>query len=550
MNTSIFEVTLIYRIGAPEQVRATSTRTPVSQRVDIWSFGTVLSIAATWVVLGHDGIQQYERLRSNAISELRVRKAAGQKLSVPKDDHSFHNGKGVLPEVLHWHDYLRKTKRSSDTVTSLVLRLVEEKLLRERPEDRYTSSELCDELEKLLNTARHQYKMQSDNESSREIHPVVLEALLSVEREREEAHTSSGTAKTSLGGSATGEVKSTSAPKRPQKSSLRRGKASKLEGARQYRTAHRTKVLEETLQESHKSGPRAAPESGSIKRGIPPTVTAALTESPQSIQREFLPSHAGPWTSKLVVPNDNMRNEVHQVNDIMSVPLRISSELLPTDRAVDVQPSISSLETLQHPTSSSRKKTVDYPVKVSDHAGPALAISSSSQAMDISNSTERFYSSSHSLHSPYGSNGVSLNAHGVSSPIDSMYKRSPVNGSLDLTASPSSSSDYTIREEYDIFRTHQRLKSKEKQINPFKRLKKDEYLKDFIKERDIVGCHPYCTHSLRRSVTNIGVDIRYRQWFDNASCMGSSSLCCGDTCNAASWPRRRWARRSLCLLRT
>ncbi|KIW94251.1 uncharacterized protein Z519_05567 [Cladophialophora bantiana CBS 173.52] len=55
--------------GAPELERSPKSKAPdpVSQSIDIWSFGCVFSIAATWVALGYKGILVYERLREDAI---------------------------------------------------------------------------------------------------------------------------------------------------------------------------------------------------------------------------------------------------------------------------------------------------------------------------------------------------------------------------------------------------------------------------------------------------------------------------------------------------
>src|SRR4051794_17382691 len=108
------------------------TLSGVSKSIDAWSFGCVLSVAATWIVLGFQGLRQYERLRQLS--------PANNTSSHPLD--RFHNGIQVLPEVGKWHDYLRGHLRSSDTTTELVLELVETRLLQADPATRYNMKKL------------------------------------------------------------------------------------------------------------------------------------------------------------------------------------------------------------------------------------------------------------------------------------------------------------------------------------------------------------------------------------------------------------------------
>lgn len=57
--------------GAPERhAGIIKTLDPVAQTIDIWSLGCVFSIAATWVVLGYQGIRQYNWMREKAISKI------------------------------------------------------------------------------------------------------------------------------------------------------------------------------------------------------------------------------------------------------------------------------------------------------------------------------------------------------------------------------------------------------------------------------------------------------------------------------------------------
>ncbi|KAI1804229.1 hypothetical protein F4811DRAFT_521264 [Daldinia bambusicola] len=116
--------------GAPECDCARSDHPiKVSQKIDTWSFGCVLSVSATWVVLGYPGVVRYHKHRQIAIQKLKKRQAKGENISVPVGDDAFHNGLVVLPEVKEWHDYLRSVSRRSDTITPRILDLVEDTML-------------------------------------------------------------------------------------------------------------------------------------------------------------------------------------------------------------------------------------------------------------------------------------------------------------------------------------------------------------------------------------------------------------------------------------
>jgi len=151
--------------------QADGTLSGVSQAIDAWSFGCVLSVAATWIVLGFQGLRQYERVRQ--LSQ------ANFKDGISSD--RFHDGYVVLPEVAKWHDYLRGHLRPSDTTTELVLALIENKLLRTDPSERHNLEELCMQLQKLSDWAQH--KIQSLGKHSRDTDPLITRALASIEEE-------------------------------------------------------------------------------------------------------------------------------------------------------------------------------------------------------------------------------------------------------------------------------------------------------------------------------------------------------------------------------
>ncbi|CAN9426566.1 unnamed protein product [Alternaria alternata] len=159
---------------APEVSRMeqpNETLSGVSQAIDAWSFGCILSSAATWIVLGPQGLDQYKRFRQLALGNNKDGAALD----------CFHNGSDVLPEVKKWHDYLRGHLRLSDTTTKLVLDLIEHKLLRADPAVRHTMGDLCVKLEELSNAAER--RIQTLPKLSSDIDPVTTMALYKIEEE-------------------------------------------------------------------------------------------------------------------------------------------------------------------------------------------------------------------------------------------------------------------------------------------------------------------------------------------------------------------------------
>ncbi|KDN66944.1 hypothetical protein CSUB01_09145 [Colletotrichum sublineola] len=111
----------------------------VSQTSDVWSLGCVLSIAATYVVLGTQGVLIFNQLRREAIFGIT------ENLS-----DAFHDGKTVLAEVRHWHDYLREAARRNDFYTSAVLDMVDNHMLVERC--RWSAKRICQKFEELFDS--------------------------------------------------------------------------------------------------------------------------------------------------------------------------------------------------------------------------------------------------------------------------------------------------------------------------------------------------------------------------------------------------------------
>ena len=138
--------------GAPEYPGR--SQSPVTQAIDIWSLGCVFSLAATWIILGHEGVIQYEEVRQLAINKLiRAQHAhestQSQVLNVSEGDQ-FHDGGNILEAVTNWHKYLRNVLRRTDTITSEVLDLVDEEMLLGLADRRIKASNLCSKLDAIL----------------------------------------------------------------------------------------------------------------------------------------------------------------------------------------------------------------------------------------------------------------------------------------------------------------------------------------------------------------------------------------------------------------
>lgn len=126
-------------LGAPE---CFDSDVPVSQKIDIWSLGCVLSTAATWVVSGFSGIRNFEHRLKIAVLDTGI---GNDRVML-----RFHDGKNVLPEVTKWHKALRRSIRTNDHITGRVLDLIDEHLLQGDPKLRFDSKELCKYLDRLL----------------------------------------------------------------------------------------------------------------------------------------------------------------------------------------------------------------------------------------------------------------------------------------------------------------------------------------------------------------------------------------------------------------
>ncbi|KAL1606266.1 hypothetical protein SLS60_003668 [Paraconiothyrium brasiliense] len=137
--------------AAPERyARKSDSRVLVSQSVDLWSIGCIFSMAATWIVLGYQGIRQFDCIRQRAIRDIGQRARDGHNEPRVAEGDFFHDGIDVLPVVKEWHKYLRASVRQTDHVTRKVLDLTEDHLLiRNR---KMSAKKLYLELQELLKT--------------------------------------------------------------------------------------------------------------------------------------------------------------------------------------------------------------------------------------------------------------------------------------------------------------------------------------------------------------------------------------------------------------
>jgi hypothetical protein len=101
-------------------------------------------VAATWVILGYNGVQQFNG----------VRKAAVIKNGITQDarSRSFSDGTSVLQVVHDWHAYLRKVTRMTDKTSAHILDLIDDCMLIGAPAKRISARELCKRLEIILSS--------------------------------------------------------------------------------------------------------------------------------------------------------------------------------------------------------------------------------------------------------------------------------------------------------------------------------------------------------------------------------------------------------------
>ncbi|KAI1386093.1 uncharacterized protein F4822DRAFT_305220 [Hypoxylon trugodes] len=229
--------------GAPECDRARQDPSiSVSQTIDTWSFGCVLSVSATWVVLGYQGVLTYYELRRIAIRKLREKRVYHSTIGVPVADDAFHNGVHVLPEVLEWHNYLRSVLRRSDTITGRILDLVEECML--QPESARKTNALHIAMEEQLQEAQYEHDRLMGGPGLDIVTDSVKEALLSVEDRAPSPVNSYQSEITTASDSSKISTYLSPTPSRRSRSKYSRiNKSKKMDEAVQGRVAHRQNAL-------------------------------------------------------------------------------------------------------------------------------------------------------------------------------------------------------------------------------------------------------------------------------------------------------------------
>ncbi|KAH8807981.1 kinase-like domain-containing protein [Xylogone sp. PMI_703] len=136
--------------GAPEchSSRRTSSGA-VHQTIDIW-LGCVFSVAATWVALGYQGVLQYAEIRRNALKIY----AKHQSSSLHPVTLDENNSVKCSTRSAAWHKYLRAILRKEDILTSLVLDLVDNKMLLSNPFERLSAEETYTELSRIYSETK------------------------------------------------------------------------------------------------------------------------------------------------------------------------------------------------------------------------------------------------------------------------------------------------------------------------------------------------------------------------------------------------------------
>ncbi|KAF2644780.1 kinase-like protein [Massarina eburnea CBS 473.64] len=119
----------------------------ITPSIDIWSYGCVLSEAATWVVLGPPGRSDYEQLRKEEI------KRESPDLIPSGYGDCFHNGMSVLSAVNTMHKRLLERRRVSDLIIQGVTELIDI-LLWTDPRERYTATQLYKIAKRLVGSAK------------------------------------------------------------------------------------------------------------------------------------------------------------------------------------------------------------------------------------------------------------------------------------------------------------------------------------------------------------------------------------------------------------
>ena len=135
-------------VAAPEKARWLEDKPDaipdeICQNSDVWSLGCVFSIAATYVVLGEQGVVLYDNIRRHAHAK-------------PDTDliqDVFHANGDVLKVIKGWHTYLRLSARRGDVFTAAILDMVDDHMLVMPPEKRWEAKEVSEYFGNLIKTS-------------------------------------------------------------------------------------------------------------------------------------------------------------------------------------------------------------------------------------------------------------------------------------------------------------------------------------------------------------------------------------------------------------
>ncbi|KAF2191584.1 hypothetical protein K469DRAFT_374146 [Zopfia rhizophila CBS 207.26] len=270
------------------------------QTIDTWSFGCVLSVAATWVVLGFQGIRQYTKLRTLAPSN---------RTEDGKITDRFHDGTRVLEEVKRWHTFLRGHLRTADTATPLVLDLIETQMLLTDPWTRSEAKPLCQELAKRVKQAKAE--LTALPLQMRETHDSVKLALWEMEKEAHNEDNLSRTDTTLLRRTARASsfassiTETNTLPQVPGPShavSKRVRKEAMIKNTPLAKTPYRQEILEEELPFLEKSS--TAPTAG-FHEGE--TTHSPVDDNPNPFKGASSASNSQGWNRRRAPRNPNTR---------------------------------------------------------------------------------------------------------------------------------------------------------------------------------------------------------------------------------------------------
>ena len=460
------------------------------QTIDVWSFGAVLSVAATWVILGPYGIEQYEAMRMREIAALYERRKQDAKIRIPSARDAFHDGAQVLPGVLEWHRYLRLIARKSDPISGFVLDRVDNMMLVGNPQDRSSSKKVSEALAELVFIANETERGRTG------LSPSFLSGLL----ECEEVKSQHGSEMTKTGATETyrnqrvpfaeGTVENAGGLDPPPifqvRKSKRIGKSKRLEVNLPSRTAHRTEIFK--------------PAVGSLNNDMG-------TES-SNPHVPFLENQLGyndystPHMEAQYVNPQQRASQLHPIRETES-----NGGYYARNQPSSFPPAPDPL-----PTGTTRISYGQYPP---------------GSYTDIRSMTP--YDPSYQIAgNTHQSSGISEGQYNFEPTVGSprpqrSHTYSTIQGGERGWGSPARSSGYNVSQHCEIVRVWEELDREKRSGNPISRFfgtgtKPDEYLMNYIQNRDMVSSSPIlgliCPDSILRSLW----------WILRLPCMNSGMM--------------------------